>query len=221
MLNLSEQEVKVIVNQYQEYKRLEDTILEILDEIQKLRLSGSKRQVRERLRNLASTKTSVFRFIAFAINLRDEYEKAIEPHNEAQEIIEAAEFLAQRYSDLSRSVVAVYLEAFNSRINPITSYDYEIGYREELLEPMVYFESTTGEVDLFETRVSSSIGLYLSRSILEAVVDSTNAAADEGLPVEKEERERLKDISQEIQEYAQQIEEAVDRIPAPDQENGN
>lgn len=204
--------VQFIIHSHQDYEQVEDTILEILDDALKSHIAGDQNQVRNQLRNLAQTKTGVFRFLAYAVNIENEQQKAISTVEGGEEALASIKFLKNRYEDLRPSIIAVYLEVYNDRINPVDSYDVEVGYREDSEEPMILFEASTGGLRLFETRMSSSSMSHMSRSILEGVSESVQAAHSSEVPIGNDEYKRIQDVTESIREQLRDLEEALEKI---------
>jgi hypothetical protein len=204
--------VQFIIQSHEKYERVEDTVLEILDESLKSHIEGNQNQVRNQLRNFAQSKMDVFRFLSHAVSIDDEEKQILSLSEDREDALESIEFLRDRYEDLRPAIIAVYLEIFNDRLNPIDSYDIEIGYREEVEEPMILFEASTGGLRLFETRMSASSMSHMSRSTLEGVTESIESAHDSDVPISDEEYKRIEEVTESIRSQLSQLESALEEV---------
>ncbi|WP_256288341.1 hypothetical protein [Halobellus inordinatus] len=212
MSNPSEETAEQLIQYYEQYEQLEGTIQNLLDDLLRARISGNDTKVRQELRSLARSERDAYRFLMYSMNLDNSYEELLRGDSEGEEVLETAQNINQKYSRLLPSLSAAYLEVFGERLNPITSYDYEPGYRSEYAEPMIYFEASTGDLDLFETRVSSSVGLHLSRSIIEGINETLSTVIENDFLIDESEYENLVEVNEDIKEKVEEIDDKMESL---------
>ncbi|TQQ81064.1 hypothetical protein EGH24_07920 [Halonotius terrestris] len=202
-----------IYDQYQSYRKLKKPINELLDTAVKYYLQSEYEEVRDLLTSFAQSEPTAYQFVTMGSYLEisnNENNGFEQDLSDNEEVYEVLKNISEEYSVLEESLIAVYMQIFAGRINPISSYNSSVEYNETSKEPMMTYELMSGNVLIFHTKVAASVGLSLSTSLLLAASESVNKALEDDLEISEEEKEGIIMGIDVLQEEIEELREVLD-----------
>jgi hypothetical protein len=183
----------------------------LLDELDKLALSGEHEQLRERVREFADENQKVFYAVALSLTGSEQFfgdveaQLGVEPADRLRDLSETYPALADPFS-------LVRVEIANERHNPITGLDVTTTYHDEEEVPLVAYTAYSGELDLFDSRGSPQEVLETAGYLIQATNDSLESALDRDYSVNTDELSELIDRRETLESELNTLHDLIDEL---------
>lgn len=186
----------------------EDTVRDLLGDLDRQRLTGDARAVRADLRELARTDRELFLALSLALSGADPFLGDVEAALDVR-AADRLRTLGEEFGALADSFAVVRREVVDGRHNPVTSIETTTTYDADAERPLVEYALATGDVEGFRARESPGELLAVVEALLGATTDALTAAEDRPLATAE-----LADLIDRREAIAADLDRLQDRLDA-------
>lgn len=187
-----------------EFLQIEDTAIELLEELLTVQLSESENHAQDRIRTLHNRKPAVFQTIFLALNGNEDYFDDVEEQM-GQQVRKKLTDIRDRFSLLEKDFMIVRQEENEGRINPIKSYRTFSTFEYESDVPLVGIRFKSGSFIFPDIQDQPSRILQIGLMSIDSVNDAFERVLYEDYQIPEGESEDMQEVIENIEQQLNQL----------------